>query len=83
MVARQGRRCRDRKPATGSDPGEWSRSGDESPETADSAQTKPSPTAANGPEPESKRERRSAERGSESWKSSGVSRRRGVAGCPR
>ena len=36
------------EPATGSDPGEWSRSGDESPEMAVSAETKPSPTAANG-----------------------------------
>ena len=70
MAARQGRRCRAQKPATGSDPGEWSRSGDESPETADSAQTKPSPTAANGREPEAERERRSAERESESLKNS-------------
>ena len=37
VAARQGRRCRDRNPATGRDPGEWSRSGDESPETVDSA----------------------------------------------
>ena len=36
------------EPATGSDPGEWSCSDDESPEAAVSAGTKASPTAANG-----------------------------------
>ena len=36
------------EPATGSDPGEWLRSGNESPETSVSAGTKPSLTAAKG-----------------------------------
>ena len=36
------------EPAKGSDPGEWLRSGNESPEAAVSAGTKPSPTAAKG-----------------------------------
>jgi hypothetical protein len=43
------------------DPGEWSCSDGESPETAVSARTQPSPTAANGREPELKREHRSGE----------------------
>ena len=48
VEARQSRRCRAPERAWGRDPGEWSRWGDESPEAAVSAGTKPFPTAANG-----------------------------------
>lgn len=65
----------------GSDPGEWSRSGDESPEAAVSAGAKASRSATNGPSrnrseaPERRMLRRAV--------ITGDSRDRGVAGCPR